>query len=83
MDCQESRGHIVWLKIKENRQIVLLRKVLDNMSFKMPVGKELDDLLNQLTPKDIEQIRSGFEFDIQKEDSYRMINSNNQPSFKN
>ena len=37
------------------------------MSFKMPMGKELDDLLDQLTPKDIEQIRSGFEFDVQKE----------------
>ena len=47
------------------------------MSFKMPVGKELDDLLDQLTPNDIEQIRSGFEFGVQKEDSYRMINSNN------
>lgn len=48
----------------------------------MPVGKELDDLLDQLTPKDIEQIRSGFEFDVQKEDLYRMINSNNYPSFE-
>ena len=52
------------------------------MSFKMPVGKELDDLLDQLTPKDIEQTRSGFEFDVQKEDLYRMINSNNYPSFE-
>ena len=43
----------------------------------MPVGKELDDLLDQLTPNDIEQIRSGFEVDVQKEDSYRIINSNN------
>lgn len=41
------------------------------MSFKMPVGKELDDLLDQLTPKDIEQIRSGFEFDVQKENIHR------------
>lgn len=52
------------------------------MSFKMPMGKELDDLLDQLTPKDIEQIRSGFEFDVQKENLYRMIDSNNYLSYK-
>lgn len=52
------------------------------MSFKMPMGKELDDLLDQLTPKDIEQIRSGFEFDVQKENLYRTIDSNNYLSYK-
>lgn len=52
-------------------------KGLDIMSFKMPIGKELDDLLGQLTPKDIEQIRSSFEFDVQKENLYRTIDSNN------
>lgn len=52
------------------------------MSFKMPMGKELDDLLDQLTPKDIEQIRSSFEFDVQKENLYRTIDSNNYLSYK-
>ncbi|CDI61696.1 hypothetical protein [Lactobacillus helveticus] len=69
------------IKIKGDRKSedYSIDKELDNMSFKIPVGKELDDLLDQLTINDIERIRSDFEFDVQKENFNRMINSNIQP----
>ena len=51
------------------------------MSFRMPMGKELDDLLDQLTPKNIEQIRSDFEFDVQKENLYRTIDSDKKNNY--
>ena len=37
------------------------------MSFKMPTGKKLDSMLDKLSAKDIKEIRTQFEFDVQKE----------------
>ena len=37
------------------------------MSFKMPTGKKLDSMLDKLSAKDIKEIRTQFELDVQKE----------------
>ena len=36
------------------------------MSFKMLTGKKLDSMLDQLSAKDIKEIRAHFELDVQK-----------------
>ena len=37
------------------------------MGFKMPTGKKLDSMLDKLSAKDIKEIRTQFELDVQKE----------------
>mgnify|MGYP005790859685 CR=1 FL=1 len=37
------------------------------MSFKMLTGKKLDSMLDQLSAKDVKEIRAQFELDVQKE----------------
>ena len=37
------------------------------MSFNMPPGKKLDSMLDKLSAKDIKEIHTQFELDVQKE----------------
>lgn len=41
------------------------------MAFKMPTGKELEKMLDQLSEKDKKVIRQKFEEDVKKEDKMR------------
>lgn len=41
------------------------------MAFKMPTGKELEKMLDQLSEKDKKVIRQEFEEDVRKEDKMR------------
>ena len=41
------------------------------MAFKMPTGKELEKMLDQLSEKDKKEIRQEFEEDVRKEDKLR------------
>lgn len=41
------------------------------MSFKMPTGKELEKILDQLSEKDKKVIRQEFEEDVKREDKLR------------
>ena len=41
------------------------------MAFKMPTGKELDKMLDQLSEKDKKEIRHKFEKDVKREDKLR------------
>lgn len=41
------------------------------MAFKMPTGKELDKMLDQLSENDKKVIRQKFEEDVEREDKMR------------
>lgn len=41
------------------------------MAFKMPTGKELEKMLDQLSEKDKKVIRQEFEEDVKREDKLR------------
>lgn len=41
------------------------------MAFKMPIGKELAKMLDQLSEKDKKEIRQEFEEDVKREDKLR------------
>lgn len=45
------------------------------MAFKMPTGKELDRMLDQLSEKDKKEIRQKFEEDVRKENEVRKHNA--------
>ena len=45
------------------------------MAFKMPTGKELDKMLDQLSEKDKCKIRQEFEEDVKKENEARKHNA--------
>lgn len=51
--------------------IIINWKKRTEMAFKMPTGKELDKMLDQLSEKDKQEIRQEFEEDVRKEDKMR------------